>query len=313
MYGWYRNFLSDYKQDISEGKWKEKSICRIDVQTGEVLNEKPLYIFNPDNIGEKMSIDDKQIGKGSYTIMTNANTGKIAMLIESVKADEVSEALSLFGDKLQHIKTISCDMSPSYLKVCYTVLPLSEVVIDKFHVIKYVYDAVQDVRLRIRKQLNDELSKGKTKSLKDKAVFSDLELLRRTSRLLNQSKEKWSEDNAALMHQLFCKFPLIQQAYILAQDFKQWYQKENSKLHRITIEKKLFDWYEKAEKSMIKEFKPVVRMIEKHEENIINFFSCNHTNAGAERMNGKIKRFVSNNYGFRDKDFGLYRLAGYFS
>ena len=54
-------------------------------------------------------------------------------------------------------------------------------------------------------------------------------------------------------------------------------------------------------------------MIRKHEHQIINFFKNGITNAKAERLNGKIKRFVTNNYGVKDKDFILYRIAGYFS
>ena len=63
----------------------------------------------------------------------------------------------------------------------------------------------------------------------------------------------------------------------------------------------------------VKEFKTVIKMIEKHQEEIVNFFSHGMSNARAERLNGKIKRFVSNNYGVKDKDFILYRIAGYFS
>jgi hypothetical protein len=46
---------------------------------------------------------------------------------------------------------------------------------------------------------------------------------------------------------------------------------------------------------------------------IINFFKNGQTNAKAERLNGKIQRFVSANYGIKDKDFFLYRTAKYFS
>ena len=48
-------------------------------------------------------------------------------------------------------------------------------------------------------------------------------------------------------------------------------------------------------------------------DEIINFFPHGMTNAKAERLNGKIQRFVSSNYGIKDKDFSLYRIAGYFS
>jgi hypothetical protein len=32
-----------------------------------------------------------------------------------------------------------------------------------------------------------------------------------------------------------------------------------------------------------------------------------------ENFNGKLQRFITANYGIKDKDFFLYRVAGYFS
>ena len=54
-------------------------------------------------------------------------------------------------------------------------------------------------------------------------------------------------------------------------------------------------------------------MIKKHENEIMNYFKNPQTNARAERLNGKIERFLSNNYETRDLDFTLYRIKGYFS
>jgi len=53
-------------------------------------------------------------------------------------------------------------------------------------------------------------------------------------------------------------------------------------------------------------------MIEKHQENIINYFQKGITNAKAERINGQIQQFISQNYGIRDKEFVLYRISKYF-
>jgi transposase len=54
-------------------------------------------------------------------------------------------------------------------------------------------------------------------------------------------------------------------------------------------------------------------MFRKHEIQIINYFRQGTTNAKAERLNGKIQRFITQNYGLKDKYFFLYRTAGYFS
>jgi len=115
------------------------------------------------------------------------------------------------------------------------------------------------------------------------------------------------------MKTLFEKYPKLKQSYQLAQDFKQWYDKSNTIKPRLIIEKELFLWYDKVEKSQIKAFEPCVKMIEKHEENIINYFHETQINAKAERLNGKIERFLSNNYGVKDLDFSMFRISGYFS
>jgi transposase len=59
--------------------------------------------------------------------------------------------------------------------------------------------------------------------------------------------------------------------------------------------------------------KSVIKMLRKHETQIINYFQHGATNAKTERLNGKIQRFITQNYGLKDKDFFLYRMAGYFS
>ena len=89
----------------------------MDVTTGEVTRGKPLYVFKPENIGERMGIDDKGIGHEGFTIFSNGDTGKIAMMIESCKSQEVAEVISLFGNDLRKIKSVSSDMAAGYLLV----------------------------------------------------------------------------------------------------------------------------------------------------------------------------------------------------
>jgi transposase len=66
--------------------------------------------------------------------------------------------------------------------------------------------------------------------------------------------------------------------------------------------------------SGMEEFKSLVKMFRKHEYEVLNYISTNvQTNAKAERLNAKINRFIAANYGIEDKDFVLWRIAGYFS
>lgn len=77
---WYKEEISDYRRDIAAGRWGTVSIKVVDKTSGEVVKEKPVPIAKAENFGSHMTIDEKQIGKKMYTIMTNAKSGKIALL-----------------------------------------------------------------------------------------------------------------------------------------------------------------------------------------------------------------------------------------
>jgi len=305
--------LSDFKSDTENKIWPSRHLEKVDLDTGEVIRGKPLYVFKPENIGERMGIDDKAIGRDGSTILSNTQTGKIALLLESCKSDEVSAALSLFGEHLQKVQSISCDMDASYLKVCLEQLPDAKVVIDKFHVMRYVYDAVLEVRANLKKDLSSQLSKGKQKTETDREILQKLALLKRCRHRLTQSPDKWSEAAAEIMKQVFINHYQLKIAYDLAQSFKQWYAINNISKPTEKIYKDLYQWYHQVKSANFEEFISVVKMIRKHEDEIVNYFQHGHTNARAERINGQINRFISNNYGIKDKEFTLYRIAGYFS
>jgi transposase len=151
LHYWYKENLSGYRQDIEAGRWGEKKITAIDKHTGEVLKEKPVPIAKPENFGSHMTIDEKQIGKKMYTIMTNSDTGKIAFLAQTLKPEDLKQAMGNYvSEKVGEVKSVSCDMSPSYKKFCKEMFPNTQLVIDKFHVIKHLMDALNHVRKQLK-------------------------------------------------------------------------------------------------------------------------------------------------------------------
>jgi transposase len=217
-----------------------------------------------------MSIDDKAIGHEGYTIMSNTDTGKIAMLIESTCSQELEKAMQLFGNELLKVKSISLDMSPTYLKLCHEQMPYAEKVVDKFHVMQYVYDAVLDVRSRIKKELAEKLSKGKEKTEQDKATLYEIEQLKHCRYRLTQSSDKWSETGKELMNCIFEKHKELQTAYQISQNFKKWYDISNCRFSKTEMKQDLYKWYHSIKDADMKEFVSVARMIRKHEYEIIN-------------------------------------------
>ena len=240
-----------------------------------------------------MSIDDKAIGHDGFTVFSNHDTGKVALLVESTHAEEVEQAMGHFGHELNKVKNISMDMSPTYSLVADNLMPRATQVVDKFHVMKHVYDAVGEVRIKIKKELASSLTKGKKKTGEDKQKLSELELLRRVQHAVTQSPDKWNDQMQETINQVFEKYDDLKIAYQISQDFKKWYDYKNRFKPSCEITKNLCQWYEKAQK--LKEFESVIKMMRKHEDEIINFFNHGMTTARAERLNGKIQRFVTNN------------------
>ena len=73
------------------------------------------------------------------------------------------------------------------------------------------------------------------------------------------------------------------------------------------------EWKEKVEATKIDEFNTVVRSLEYHLDDILNFFDNRSTNANAESFNSKIKGFRANLRGVTDVKFFLFRLEKLFA
>jgi transposase len=317
LHYWYKENLSGYKQNVAAGLWGEKKITIADEDTGEIVKEKPVPIAKPEIFGSHMTIDEKQIGKKMYTIMTNAKTGKIALLAQTMKPEELEQAVDNYlPAKVSEVKSVSCDMSPSYKKFCKEVFPNTRLVVDKFHVIKHLMDALQQVRKQLKTQCltNDKtlINQQEGDQEQDRA-WTDIELLERSRYILCKMQMDWDDDEKEMMDHLFDSFPVLQSAYQLTQKLRLWYNGRNIGKNINSLENELNNWCDEVSNAKIAAFKAVRKMIEKHQDDILNYFREGQTNAKAENMNGKIQRFLANNFGIRDRDFFLYRVAGYFS
>jgi len=316
LHYWYKHELSGYDQEVAAGTWGEKKIAvKVAADTGEVLEEKPVHIAKEENMGTHMTIDEKQIGKKMYTIMTNAQTDKIALLTPTLKVDELSKAIEFVSAKVSNVKSVSCDMSPSYQKFCRETFPTANIVIDKFHVVKHVMDALQQVRRKIKDTIITKIKPEAKKEEpgKEETEWTEAEQTERSRYVLCKMEAEWENDEKRMMSHLFSTYPKLQKAYELTQKIRIWYHKKNIKKHENLLEIELYQWCDDVVASKISEFRAVRKMIEKHQDNIMNYFKEGQTNAKAENMNGKIQRFLANNFGIKDRDFFLYRLSKYFS
>ena len=133
------------------------------------------YILYPKNMGYRLCIDETALSKGDlYTILINRDKrgrkGSIIAVIQGTKADDIIAVLTKMPQELRNqVKEITLDMAGSMQKIAKTCFPRAMQVIDRFHVQKLVYEAVQELRITYRWQVIKEENKA-MKAAKEKGL-----------------------------------------------------------------------------------------------------------------------------------------------
>lgn len=317
IYCWYRNLLSGFTQEIASGEFHKYDMVHSDSST------LPVPILKLDNIGKSMVLDEKMINDEMYTIFSNRETGKVALLAQTMQFEHLSELSKHFLDKIGQVQFLNSDMSPVYNKFCKTIFPNAMLTTDKFHVIAQVLESMQAVRIRLKTQELAKLPKKRRKGRngnqepeqteQTRLIETKIEMLTRCRYLLFKRAQNWKPWQAIRAKQLFALFPELHKAYQLVEQLRDWYDKKNIGKALISIERNLLQWVEDVDTANIIEMTGLVKMFEKHHDTILNYCITGQTNAKAENINSRIQRFINVNYGVRDENFFFFRLKKYYS
>ncbi len=89
-----------------------------------------------------------------YTVMTNRQTGKIALLAETLQVGDLNKLIEKISITKEVVKEITAELSRTYEKMCKQSFPAATIVAIKFHVVKHIVEAVQALRLRLNTPVN---------------------------------------------------------------------------------------------------------------------------------------------------------------
>jgi len=274
-----------------------------------------------ENIGSQLSIDETSLSNGElYTILTNKSAkgrkGTIVAMVEGTCSNKIIEVIERLPEDIRKTVTeVTLDMSSSMHKIVIQSFPNATKVIDRFHVQKLAYDALQEMRIAHRwDAINEETNAiENAKSNNEKyipKVFANgdtkKQLLARSRYLLFKSAEKWTEKQKQRAKILFEQYPDIKKAYNLTHRLRMIFSHTKEKGVAYT---KLAKWFNQITESGYKSFNTISATIYSHYPEILNFFDNRSTNASAESFNAKIKAFRASQRGVTDISFFLFRLA----
>lgn len=300
----YKNHLSDFKT------WEEEG-------------HADKWLVFPQNVGDHVSIDEVEVSNGDlFTILTNkgrhGRQGCLVAIVRGTKVEDVNEAIRKIPLSLREtVQTITHDLDDSMAQIAMDCFPNAMRIDDRFHVQKIVSDALQEIRVALRKEAIKE-NNAKVRAAREQGKYHRphryengdtlKELLARARYLLFKSSGKWTDSQRTRAMILFREFPQLQEGYEIAMQFRGMYEHGET---RAGARKKLLDWYERVEASLgvFPTFETPLQTIQLHEETILNYFHGRRTNASAESFNAKVKNFRALQRGVRDVKFFLYRLS----
>jgi len=180
------------------------------------------------------------------------------------------------------IKIVVIDMSRTFRGAALAAFPGVKIVIDKFHVIGVVIEALDETRKRVQRS-------------KPKGQKNPVYHLRH---LLRKDREEFDAEEQTRLQAALDREPDLQMAYQLKEAFRDWYQI----LIPQYAAQRLQEWYQQAEATGFAEWQEAVKTLQNWEYDILNYFYWRVTNGFTEGSNNTVKVVKRRGYGYRNFD-----------
>ena len=167
-------------------------------------------------------------------------------------------------------------MWEAYVNVAKSLFPNAKIVIDRFHWMKHLNDAVDNQR-KLERKLNPE-----------EEMFKQLKW-----KLIKNQKELTQEEQI-LLKKAFAKSPELEEIYELKNTFQAIFDCEFSKE---TAEKEIQYWMDYAEQLSNKYLNKFIKTFNNWREWILNYFEGRYSNGIVEGLNNSIKTIKRQAYG----------------
>jgi len=225
-----------------------------------------------------VGFDETSIKKGHnyVTTLVDLENRRVLFVAEGKGADCIEKSVNYLKDKevdTDSIEHVCIDMSPAFISGCIDYLPNTAITFDKFHVMKEVNKAMDELR-KLERIGNDLLKGHKYTFLKSKLI------------------PKIQEERDLLLEM----YPKLGEGYRLVQLFKDFWDIPDKQ----EAEGYLAFWCDLVKDSGIFPFQKAVKTIYAHWSGIINYIVSKVNNGILEGLNSKIQLAKKRARGFRN-------------
>lgn len=248
---------------------------------------------DPDISGVRnIGIDEFAVRKGQAfkTIVVDLDSGRIIHVGDGRGMDSLKDfwlKVDKCGVVIEHVAT---DMSSAFIASVMENAPVAVHVLDHFHVVKLMNEAVDELRRRMYREEKD---------INRRKVVKGIRWL-----LLRNGKDVFDKGYADRLENALAMNKPLAQAYYLKEGLREiWAQASKEQAG-----KALDDWVAQARSTKVPLLVKVANTIAAHRRGILAWYDCNISTAKVEGINNKIKVMKRNAYGFRDDEYLKLRL-----
>lgn len=271
----------------------------------KAMSEYPKYLrLLPSIISFDEFKADTRRGKYAF-IVNDLLHKKVLDILPSRKKEDLMQYFTKVENR-SSVQYVVSDMYEPYLIVTRIMFPKAKYVVDRFHYIRYIMNALDKIRIRLQKEYG--YNSKEYRLLKNK---KNVTLIRKYSNDIDWFTYTKRYRNNRIIEIL--KYDLREKLLEISDELKRGYQLKELFLDIINhatydnCKEELLAWVELCRESKIEEFIEASNTIDNWLEYICNsFIDKILTNGYTEGINNKIK--VIKRVGFGYKDFDFFRL-----
>lgn len=242
-----------------------------------------------------LGVDEKAIAKRHryLTVVADLARARVLYLADDRKQESLDGFwATLTLPQLAGIEAVAMDMWEPYVRSTHAALPraVEKIVFDKFHVVKHLHDAVDQVRRaehRAHKRAGDDRLTG-------------------SKYLWLMRPQAMSPDQREALRVLQRQDLKVARAWTLKERFQTFWQYT----YLGSAQKFFTRWYWRATHSRLRPMAAVAKLIGRHLPNLLTYLQHRITNAGLEAVNGVIQWVKKTARGFRNPEH--FKIAIYF-
>ena len=248
---------------------------------------------------KRLAIDEVHVGKlhRFLTLVYDLDSGAIV----SVSKGRGQKALTAFFSRLKRagatIRAVATDMAGGYVAAVMKHLWPTQLVFDRFHVVKLMNEKLSQLRREMYRELKDVQQRDVLKGVRWLLVKNP-ENLKQTGAPSGSGDERSRLDEALKLNE-----PLAQ-AYYLKDELRQFWQQPS----KTTAAKFLDDWCRRAEATGIRVLRTMSHTLRGHRIGLLNWYDHPISTSPLEGTNNKIGLLQRRAYGYRRYDHFKLRL-----